>query len=356
MQKIKFITAVMGFMALASISLAEEATESLSVGKGKAKLGALLQAWMVDDTTTLSTAGDSNLNYRLRRAEIKLSGSVTEQTRWLVMIDPAKTLKNGSVTSSNDNRILQDLLVGFNVTPEVELVAGQFKIPTMSEGLDSPSEIFFPERAYISRYWGDSRQPGMMVNATFGPLQARIMGSNGQPSPGANATNIDDTNNSKDLSARLDYKVFEGLKLGAWYNQSNAIAGISNRYGANFRWDWEDLTLKAEGAQAKEFDIDRNGLYADLAYKIGQFMPAFRYENFQVTTDPVQSSASAYTLGLNYLLAGNNAKIQLAGSLLKNMSSSTTTSTTGVNVSSGTYVPAAGRDGTLVILNAQMAL
>ncbi|MDZ4676686.1 MAG: porin [Oligoflexia bacterium] len=358
MNKINLVIFAITALLATSSSFAEDVPlESLSVGKGKAKLGVLLQTWMIDDTTILSSTGDSHLNYRLRRAELKLSGSVVENTRWFVMIDPAKSLRSGSVSTNNDNKVLQDLGVAFTLYPDLEIVAGQFKIPTTSEGLDSSSELLFPERAYVSRYFGDRRDIGMMLNGTFGPLQAKLMASNGQPNVNSNAANIDDTNNSKDLNTRLDYKISDAFKAGAFYGQSQAVVGSSTRYGGNLRFKWDELQLRAEGVQAKELDIDRNGMTTEVAYDVSdKFQPALRYENFQVTTDPNTSSSSAYTLGLNYLIHSHNAKIQLAGTVLKNMSSTSSTSTAGVNVSSGTYNPVAGRDGTLVILNAQMAL
>ncbi|MEK7356287.1 MAG: porin, partial [Bdellovibrionota bacterium] len=138
---------------------AEPATPTptmLIVPTGNAKLGLLLQYWLVNDST------GTNLNNRLRRAEIKLAGSVAENTRWFVMVDPAKTMRTGAIAQTNDNKILQDLGIGFSVCPEIEVLFGQFKTPTTAEGLDSTSELLFVERAYFARTFGDRREPGVM--------------------------------------------------------------------------------------------------------------------------------------------------------------------------------------------------
>ncbi|HRY44778.1 MAG TPA: hypothetical protein P5164_12620, partial [Thermoanaerobaculia bacterium] len=70
---------------------------TLKIGDGELKLGGLLQGWYVlDDSATGS--GSSQLGnstgvntFRLRRAEIKLSGKVTPEWGFEVMIDPTKS-------------------------------------------------------------------------------------------------------------------------------------------------------------------------------------------------------------------------------------------------------------------------
>ena len=71
---------------------------TLKVADGELKFGLLLQAWYVMDDSAAGLSGTSYLgnptgvnNFRLRRAEIKLSGKVTPAWGFEVMIDPAKT-------------------------------------------------------------------------------------------------------------------------------------------------------------------------------------------------------------------------------------------------------------------------
>ena len=89
---------------------------TLKIGDGELKFGGLLQGWYVmDDSATGS--GSSQLGnstgvntFRLRRAEIKLSGKVTKDWGFEVMIDPTKS---PSVTSGADGKILQDFAITF---------------------------------------------------------------------------------------------------------------------------------------------------------------------------------------------------------------------------------------------------
>src|SRR5262245_20193339 len=88
--------------------------------------GMTLQTWLVEDTT-----GPSNkLDFRVRRAEIRLAGNFIESIRWFVMADLAKNTSNaanGSTPPSGDYKILQDIGVGYTFVPGLELTVGQFK-------------------------------------------------------------------------------------------------------------------------------------------------------------------------------------------------------------------------------------
>ncbi len=304
------------------------AGEGVTVGTGTAKLGGLLQFWAYQDTTA---ATDANTGFRIRRAEIKLSGSLVEKTRWFVMFDPAKgptitssTISGttyGTLSATNDQKILQDLGIAYALSDYLELVLGQFKIPTTVEGLTSSGELLLPERSFVGRTYGDRREAGAMLDYNAKPVRVRVMGSNGQVTPGGQATNIDDTNNSKDINGRIDYSVDDNWTVGVFGSNSHSTLGFSSRTGGNIGFKMERTLVRIEGMQAKELDIDRNGLNVEAGYTLSdEWQAAVRYENFQTTsTPPGESSSSAYTIGLNYFLAAQNMKVQLASTILRNM-------------------------------------
>ncbi len=328
-----------------AVTLAQnEGPNTVTISTGTAKLSGLLQAWALNDT---AAAGNADFNFRMRRAEIKLSGSVTPETRWFVMFDAAKSIKTGAVSAANDNKVLQDLGVAFTLSPNFEITMGQFKIPTTTEGFASAAELLFPERSYLARFYGDQRQPGLMLTTTFEPVVVRLMASNGQVSNGAPVTNVDDTNSSKDVSGRVDYTIMPGLSAGVFGSNSvsNAADGHGTRWGANVHYNADKLLIKLDAVTADDWKIKRNGMVADFAYTLCEkLQAAVRYENFQTTTDPSKAGSDAYTVGLNYYLAKHNSKLQLAYSAFNNM-----------NTTQGTYAPSADKDGSLMILNAQAA-
>src|SRR3989338_4387960 len=110
------------------------------------KTSAVLQSWLVNDTTV----APAKPNFRIRRAEIKVNADFGNDARGFVMFDPAKSPAVGT-PATNDNKILQDIGVEFEIVPGLELVAGQFKIQTAAEGLQRSSDLLFPERSIVGR-------------------------------------------------------------------------------------------------------------------------------------------------------------------------------------------------------------
>ena len=312
MRKIFLISVVVIASVMSSLSPFSQAAESqsLAVGTGSAKFNGLFQTWLVNDTAAATTT-----NIRLRRSELKLSGSVIEDTRWFVMMDPAKSLKTGAVSGSNDNKILQDLGVAYSITSEFELVAGQFKIPTTAEGLDSSAELPFTERSLVAKTYGDKREPGVMLTYKTSNWKIATMASNGQ------AANVDDTTANKDLNVRFDWMPIPSLAFGAFTTApdfSYGTNGGKGRWGVNARLLLDDLTLRAEGVLANDLGTFSRGWVLDAGYQLGDYQPVARYYSLDNST-VVGTEAS---FGLNYYLSKNNSKIQATYGILNNLSGS----------------------------------
>jgi hypothetical protein len=336
---------------------AAHAEENLTINTGKAKMGALLQGWAVNDTTI--QGNNANSNFRMRRAEFRLSGSVRQDTRFFLMMDAAKNL-----SATGDNKVLQDFGVGFTPVEHFEIVIGQFKIPTLAEGFNSSAELLLPERSYVGRNYADRRESGVMLDYNLNPIRVRVMASNGQARPadplnptpvsGSAGTNVDDTDSSKDFHGRVDFAINENFKLGVFGSNSVSTLGHSTRYGGDLEFLMDRWLARLGGVGADELDVDKNGMALDVAYRINDPLQAVvRYENYQRTT-AVKGSASAYTVGLNYYLEGNNLKLQLAHTFMNNMSS--TSGTAPATSASGSYSPVADTDGSLTILSVQTML
>lgn len=320
---------------------AKPASSPLAVGLGTAKLGALLQFWVVNDST------GTNLNNRIRRSEIKLSGSVVETTRWFAMFDPAKTMRSGAVAQTNDNKILQDFGMGYSLTPELEIVVGQFKTPTTAEGLDSSGELILPERAYTARQFGDRREPGVMVTYTMPSVKFSLMESNGQ------GTNVDDTTarNEKDLHFRIDGTLSQNVKAGAFTTAGDSETQTKARYGLNARGLFDAILIRLEGVRANDAGVWTTGGVVDLGYQVSDTLQTvMRWDVLEGAVGGGGTyTAAASTLGFNYFLAKHNSKLQLAYTHLNNMQGGSASAVS----SPGTYVPAVGVTGSTAILSAQ---
>lgn len=292
---------------------------TLKVADGELKFGLLLQAWYIMDDSAQAT-GSSYLgnptgvnDFRLRRAEIKLSGKVTPAWGYEVMIDPTKS---PSVTAGADGKVLQDLGISYLGLKGHEFTLGQKKIAITEEGLRSSSEIDFIERARITRIIGDQRQAGFFYKGEYGHMfaaQASI--TNGLPS------NVAGTSDRMFYAARFDVKPAKGMVAGISGGTGNqgAAALARDRVGAHFRWDGTEtlpLMLRAEYGKATDgqtngTEIDRDGFYVSGLYTFAkQFRLGVRYEMYDQNADVANDELSIITGGFHYMIKGKNINLK----------------------------------------------
>ncbi len=292
---------------------------SLKVADGELKFGLLLQAWYFGDDSEQGS-GSSYLGnptgvntFRLRRAEMKLSGKVTPNWGFEVMIDPAKTQ---NFTSGNDDKILQDLGISYLGLKGHEFTLGQKKIAITEEGLRSSSEIDFAERARITRIIGDQRQMGFFYKGEYGEMfaaQASI--TSGLPS------NVAGTSDRLFYAARFDVKPVKGMVAGVSGGTGNqgTQALTRDRIGAHFRWDGTEtlpLMLRAEYGKATDgqtngTEIDRDGFYVSALYTFAkQFRIGARYEIYDANKDVDGDKLTVITGGFHYMIKGKNINLK----------------------------------------------
>ena len=376
------------------------ADEDVTIPFGKSKLDALVQFWALNDTSISSiTPPVPAFNMKLRRAEIGLSGSVTDTTRYGIMVDPARlqwtynNARNISTTApywETDSSLLRDAYIAQQlVIPELELKVGQFKVPTTAEGLDSNAELMFPERSMVARTFGDDYEPGIQIGYKAPIWRVLGMISNGHgpnhddiatdttvnAAPTANAT-VENSPNDKNLSFRADVKPNEMMSAGAFTTLTNF--GYSDRIavGVNARvMPIEDLIIRFEGVRGRQTvdaatgyvvttattlktDVPMNGWTVDVGYQYGDFQPVFRYEVQEteaVGTTGNSVDGRAITFGMNYFFSKHNYKLQFAYSILNNVNGSFF-GNTGGQTATGMYYPAQGDGGGLAVLAFQAAL
>jgi hypothetical protein len=310
------------------------------------KTQALVQAWAFSDTTQSSTSP----NFRIRRAEIKFSGSVVEKTRWFIQIDPAKSLSAGTISTSNDNKILQDIGIGYGLTDSLELIVGQFKSQSASENFDSSSELLLPERSVLNRIFGDRRETGLALIWKNGDFKYAAMISNDTN------TNTLDTNSKKALSFRADWDAAPLLKIGAFTDAQDYSWNQRGRYGLNAKLKMEALQLRAEYASASTLvtpgaaNIKTTAMNVDAGYSLSDtWQPVARFDRVKPNTES-GPTGTAETFGLNYFLKGHSQKIQAAVTVMNNLRGSNGA------VSSSTADVIQDRKGTIFTLNFQASI
>ncbi len=190
------------------------------------KISGLLQVWnsqMTDNNLRLNAkepGGTFNLRsefqengFSIRRSEIKLAGSITDDIEYEVMMDPSIN------TSTSNPSILQDAAITWKLGSGLDLKVGQFKNLQTLEGLTSSGEILFAERAQLARQFGDKRDRGAAFSYSTGdPKDFAFKGTvalfNGMNDAIAGKGN--DTNAQKDLVLRADVTLNRVHRFGAY--------------------------------------------------------------------------------------------------------------------------------------------
>ncbi|MCC6278698.1 MAG: outer membrane beta-barrel protein [Oligoflexia bacterium] len=316
----KLIVAL-GFIVLAIPNLNAAELESVKAGTGTVKFNSLIQVWYVNDPTRTPSQADQTFDFR--RVELKFSGSVLENTSWFAMIDVAKTL-----SSTGDNKVIQDVGLVYSPLSDLELTVGQFKTLTTAESMDTKaSELLFPERSYVARYYGERRDLGAQVSYKLDAFRFRAMISNGLDTSGNTQANRTDTNRSKEAHGRIDGEFFEkALRVGVFHSGGTYGAPTTTVYrshnGADARFEWEKINVFAAYILGNDDTTKTTGISGQASYKFNEcWQLGLGAESLSYRPDGgTEVVGSAYALGLNYFLLNHNAKIQLSNTWLKNLS------------------------------------
>jgi hypothetical protein len=292
---------------------------TLKIADGELKIGALLQAWYVTDDSLQGPGTDylgnpTGINtFRIRRAEIKLSGTVTPAWGFDVTIDPAKTQ---NYAPGGDDKILQDFAIAYLGLKGHEFSLGQKKVALTEEGLRSSAEIDFAERSRISRAIGDQRQEGFFYKGQYGSLfAAQVSITSGVPS------NTSSTSDRLFCAARFDVRPVAGMTVGVsgGTGDQGTPPLTRDRLAAHFRWDGTKaipLMLRAEYGRAKDgqtngTEIDRAGFYVSALYTFArQFRLGARYEVYDQNEDVSGDELTVVTGGLHYMINGKNMNLK----------------------------------------------
>jgi hypothetical protein len=303
--------------------------------------GATLQFWLFG----ANQAGDTTTNLRIRRAELRLKGEIIPKLfGFNVMIDPARVTDNNRgnvklpdgtnlpINNQGSVTILQDYMITF-MSEYADVTLGQFKIPLSYEGYNSASKVLFPERAIVSRRFGDQRDLGIKIDKKIGKhlyYYAGLFNGEGQ--------NKVDSNAQKDAALRVEVYPIEGVMIGAvgyaGIHNRATTASTKDRIEADFKLDLAHFLIQAEyihgwDGPTSAARIESAGVYGVVAYTfMDKLQPLVRIGHFDSdvrrdlpgsgtergSTAPFNDEVTSYEFGLNYYLRGNDAKLQAAWS------------------------------------------
>jgi hypothetical protein len=256
------------------------------------------------------------------------------------MFDTAKTL-----STTKNNKVLQDLRVAITLYNNIELQINQFKALSLTESINTSSgNLLLAKQSRIARFYTEKRDPKTILSYKHDFWKIAVSGTNGLGNNGTSSTaNQTDPNRSKDFHARIDTEFMEkALKFGLFHSDgiygdgltATTPAKAKGHNGADIRYKFERTNLNLAYVAGKDDTTESTGIVAEVGYKFtDELQLAARHDSLTIKpASGTELNSTATGFSLNYLISGNNAKVQLSHFLLNNMTggygSYTQTSTT----------------------------
>jgi hypothetical protein len=241
------------------------------------QIDGLLQVWYLDGHT-ITNGHDS---YRIRRADVKLSGIISPRVRWHISLDGAKVLNlNKTTTVVGDSsalkdasidqrsRILQEASISVSVLPDFRVDVGQQIIPLSYEGVTAAAQIETIERTMFiaerTRGGGISDVRDIGAEARGSVADGFVDYQIGVFNEFGDSQNSTDQNDQKATIGRVAFHLpfLSALQLGAsGGTEGGTPQQRHERAGgeAQFRNRW--LTLRSEVMGARDGSLRRLGYY-----------------------------------------------------------------------------------------------
>ncbi|MBA4250519.1 MAG: hypothetical protein C0425_04450 [Chlorobiaceae bacterium] len=298
--KIIFILATAMTLGITSLN----AGENVKSGFGTMSIKGLVQFWYEHDN--VRSPKDF---FRIRRTEIRLSGTINPIVAWTVMIDPA-TIREDNLRNS----LLQDAQIILTPFENWTISAGQFIFPFGLEGLMSSARLDFAERSMLTTKlnWANFRDIGFTIRHNI-----KLAGIEIQPTIGllnGERLNRWDLNESMDFIGRLVVSPTEHLHFAvAHYNGwAGANETRSLWSGVELMFTQDKFTVYGEFAAGKNAGININNFYLSGTYNFFKNLQlALRYDYLDHNSDTPLNAVTEKTIGLNYFIEGHNSKLQL---------------------------------------------
>ena len=278
-------------------------------------LGGLLQIWYIGGN------GDPANTFRIRRAEFKLTGSLSPRVGFTLLADAAKQLTLGTsseridtataltgVSVNQNTRMLLDAFVSLLPTKHLAVDVGQQRIPFSEEGLMSATRLQTAERAQFASSrerggtFGDVRDLGVMIRGVDVPhLEYALALMNGS----GESQNTTDRNIEKALMGHV-VGVAGGFRVGgsAVYGGRQTLDHPRrDRYGAEAEYMQGPFTARGEYVSGADGATERAGYYElaavrvrpwlELVQRLDSWDPDTKHEDSETTARSLDALAGA---------------------------------------------------------------
>ena len=149
----------------------------------------------------------------IRRAELYVSGKVTDELSFNVVFDP-----NLTTNTTTNPTIVHDAFLTYAVNKDFYLRAGQFKpLQTYEASLQGAGDLLFYDRSQLARVFGDKRDRGIVASYGWGDssaLYGRVNAGFFNGSTDKDGGKAVDANAQKDYATRIDFGYGKFHKFG----------------------------------------------------------------------------------------------------------------------------------------------
>jgi hypothetical protein len=328
------LTTLLALAVVAAPLCAQDTTTSGATAPPPApavQINGFLQLWYLDGHTLL-TGHDT---YRVRRADLKLSGVVSPRVRWRISLDGAKLLNLTKTTTvaadstalrdvavDQRTRILQEASIYVTVLPALRVDVGQQIIPLSLEGTIASAQIetiqrtMFIEERSRGGTLGDIRDIGAAVRGSVGSnLLDYQLGVFNEMGEDQNST---DQNDQKAVLGRLAVHIpgVNQLQFGAsgGFEGGPLPSQRRERAGGEAQFRSHGVTLRSEVMGARDGVIRRLGYYV-----LGAARPASDLElvarwdiwdpDLHNESGPVDVAEHSIVAGASYFLEGGATRL-----------------------------------------------
>lgn len=295
------------------------------------QIDGFLQIWYLDGHT-ITNAHDT---YRVRRADLKLSGIISPRVRWHLSFDGAKALNLTKTTTvvgdsialrdaavDQRTRFLQEASINVTLAPALRVDVGQQIIPLALEGITSTSQIetiqrtMFIEERTRGGTLGDIRDIGASargsIAAGYVDYQVGLFNEMGE------SQNSTDQNDQKATIGRLAVRIpgFAALQLGGsgGFEGGPTSAQQRERAGGEAQLRTRLLTLRSEVMSARDGTIRRLGYYGLAAIRPSQdveLVGRWDYWDPDIHSETNSADAAEREIvgGVNYFIEGGATRL-----------------------------------------------
>jgi phosphate-selective porin O/P len=279
------------------------------------RLGGLLQVWYIGGNA------DPANTFRIRRAEFRITGSLSPRVGFTLLADAAKQLTLTTSTQQVDStdvvdgvavnqasRMLLDAYVSLLPLNHLRIEVGQQRIPFSAEGVMSAARLETAERAQFASSrerggsFGDVRDLGLMIRGVSVPhldYAFAVMNGSGE------SQNSTDRNIQKSVMGRL-VGVAGALRVGAsavYGGKTTIDHPRRDRVGGEAEFSNELVTARTEYVVGADADVHREGYYElvslrvlpwmDIVERLDSWDPDTRREDTEATARSLDALAGA---------------------------------------------------------------